>query len=177
MTSEKPSANLNPGDDLSSDVGMDYTRLRNLLQAGKWKEADKETETLMLQVAGREKTGWLDFESIKNFPCTDLCTIDKLWLRHSNGHFGFSVQKCIWDSIGGKPDADYETYKIFGDRLGWRENNKWLNDPNLTFTKDSPGGAFPCPLIWSFKVRKGWFWLVGGRLLSRIKACGVGARD
>jgi hypothetical protein len=37
--------NTRPEDDLSSERGVDYTRLRDLLKAGEWREADKETAT------------------------------------------------------------------------------------------------------------------------------------
>jgi hypothetical protein len=80
---------------------MNYRKLRYLLVKGKWKEADQETARLMLAVAKREKEGWLDPESIDNFPCADLLTIDQLWVKYSNGRFGFSVQKQIYQSLGG----------------------------------------------------------------------------
>ncbi|MEG4987482.1 serine/threonine-protein kinase [Microcoleus sp. BR0-C5] len=84
-----------------SAVGMDYTNLQNLLAAKKWREADEETARVMLKVAGREKEGGLNTESIDNFPCEDLRTIDQLWVKYSNGRFGFSVQKRIYKSLGG----------------------------------------------------------------------------
>ena len=58
-----------------SEVGADYSRLRELLVAGKWKEADDETRTVMLQVAGRESIGWLNDDTIYKLPCTDLRTV------------------------------------------------------------------------------------------------------
>ncbi|MFM6487700.1 MAG: protein kinase domain-containing protein [Dolichospermum sp.] len=82
--------------ELKSDVGMDYRKLRDLLKAGKWKEADEETLRVMLAVAKREREGWLNVENIDNFPCADLRTIDQLWVKYSNGRFGFSVQKQIY---------------------------------------------------------------------------------
>ena len=64
---------------LVSAVGVDYTKLRNLLVAKNWKEADLETGKRMLEVAGRESQGWLFSEDVENFPCQDLGTIiDKL---------------------------------------------------------------------------------------------------
>ncbi|MEH2282341.1 MAG: GUN4 domain-containing protein [Nostoc sp.] len=78
-----------------------YEQLAYYLAAGKWKEADEETDRLMLQVAGREKQGYLDLDDIRQFPCKDLRTIDQLWVQYSNGHFGFSVQKEIYLSVGG----------------------------------------------------------------------------
>ncbi|MBE9106795.1 GUN4 domain-containing protein [Nostoc cf. edaphicum LEGE 07299] len=110
---------------LASDVGVNYQNLQNLLKAGQWKAADEETTRVMLKVAKREKEGWLDYESIENFPCTDLRTIDQLWVKYSNGHFGFSVQKRIWLKCGGK--VDYETERFLGDCVGWRFKGRWLS--------------------------------------------------
>lgn len=134
--------------DLLSEKGVDYTRLRDLLKAGNWKEADRETLAVMLKVSGREQEGWLSSESIDKFPCTDLRTIDQLWVKYSNGHFGFSVQKRIWENVG-------KDYEYFSDRVGWRKNTsnrrwqggiqikEWLRYSDLTFTKNSPQGHLP----------------------------------
>ncbi|MFM7368408.1 MAG: GUN4 domain-containing protein, partial [Sphaerospermopsis kisseleviana] len=92
---------VSPEIELKSDVRMDYSKLRDLLKAGKWEEADDETLRVMLTVAKREKVGWLDVKNIDNFPCADLRTIDKLWVKYSNGRFGFSVQKRIYQGLGG----------------------------------------------------------------------------
>ncbi|NER03873.1 MAG: GUN4 domain-containing protein, partial [Okeania sp. SIO3C4] len=86
---------------LVSAKGVDYKKLRDLLAARKWKEAHKETDKVMLKVAGRESEGWLRYEDVKNFSCQDLGIIDKLWVKHSNGKFGFSVQKEIFRRLGG----------------------------------------------------------------------------
>ncbi|PSB23034.1 serine/threonine protein kinase [filamentous cyanobacterium Phorm 46] len=126
---------------LKSAMGVDYTRLRNLLAAGKWKEADGETLKVMLKAARREKEGYLDRESIENFPCDDLRTIDQLWVKYSQGRFGFSVQKKIWLEVGGK--VDYDTECKLGDRCGWRKGGEWLNYSNLTFNKQAPVGHLP----------------------------------
>ncbi|MDB9316507.1 caspase, EACC1-associated type [Nodularia spumigena] len=134
-------------DELSSDKGVDYTRLRDLLKAGKWKEADQETLKVMLKAAKREEEGWLDINSIEQFPCTDLRTIDQLWVEYSNGRFGFSVQKRIWESVGGNPEADYETWCKFGDRVGWRKGfimmKEWRDYKDLTFNVKAPEGHLP----------------------------------
>jgi hypothetical protein len=89
-------------DDLSSERGIDYTNLRNLLKVGKWKEADQETLTLMLRAVNREHQDYLNIESVENFPCADLYTIDNLWSKYSLGQFGFSLQKEIWRKVGGE---------------------------------------------------------------------------
>ncbi|MEG3843074.1 serine/threonine-protein kinase [Microcoleus sp. herbarium14] len=121
--------------------GVDYTRLRDLLTAGKWKEADEETRKVMLKAARREKEGYFNIESIENFPCDDLRTIDQLWVKYSQGHFGFSVQKKIWLEVGGK--VDYDTECKLGDRLGWRQEKDWLEYDDLTFNQQAPRGNLP----------------------------------
>ncbi|MEG3864105.1 GUN4 domain-containing protein [Microcoleus sp. herbarium12] len=126
-----------------SAVGMDYINLRNLLAAKKWEEADEETARVMCKVAGREEEGWLNTESIDNFPCEDLRTIDQLWVKYSNGRFGFSVQKRIYQSLGGTREYDSKVWEAFGDRVGWRKNNEWLYYSDLTFSEKAPEAHLP----------------------------------
>ncbi|MCW5318359.1 SUMF1/EgtB/PvdO family nonheme iron enzyme [Nostoc sp. KVJ3] len=131
-------------DNLSSEQGINYTHLRDLLAAGSLSEADDETLMLMLRAAKREEEGWLNAESIKNFPCTDLQTIDQLWVKYSNGRFGFSVQKQIWESMGAAPNADDEKWLGFGKRVGWRgSHGAWQEYKNITFSQNAPLGHLP----------------------------------
>ncbi|MEQ9001545.1 MAG: serine/threonine-protein kinase [Coleofasciculus sp. B1-GNL1-01] len=138
----------NSGDDLSSECGIDYRRLRDLLAAGEWKEADEETADKMLAVIGKEKWRNVEREDIDKFSCTDLRTIDRLWVKYSNGRFGFSVQKRIWQSVGGQPGVyDGDIYNKYADVLGWREQGK----ENLSFCLNAPQGHLPgvCHvLVW-----------------------------
>lgn len=144
-------------DYLSSEHGVNYQRLSQLLAAGDWKAADRETVTLMLKVARREKAGWLDITAMNQFSYTDLCIIDHLWVKHSQGRFGFSVQKRIWESLGGKPDADYQTWTKFGDRIGWRVNSQWRFYSDLNFTANAPEGHFPAAAsVNLLTVHQGW---------------------
>ncbi|MEH2306932.1 GUN4 domain-containing protein [Nostoc sp.] len=152
------------GNDLLSEKSVDYTKLRNFLKAEQWEEADKETLAVMLKAASREKDGFLTTESIENFPCADLRTIDQLWIKYSNGHFDFSVQKPIWESVG----KDHER---FGDRVGWRKegwwmNKEWIKYQNVTFATKAPKGHLPARATWGGglsyeKVRWGWEWSEG----------------
>jgi len=151
---------------LVSAVGMDYINLRNLLAAGKWKEADAETERVMLKVAGREKEEWLDSSSIDKFPCEDLRTIDQLWVKYSNGRFGFSVQKRIYQSLGGTREYDSEIWLALGDRVGWRVNRYWLDYDELKFNTKAPEGHLP-GCIWVVWVVRVGVVVLGGSLLSR----------
>jgi hypothetical protein len=99
---------------LKSSSGMDYRKLRDLLAARKWQEADKETLRVILAVAKREQEGWLNTSSIDNFSCEDLRIIDQLWLKYSNLKFGFSVQRKIYQSLGGTRSYDKKIWEAFG---------------------------------------------------------------
>jgi len=162
-----------PPDSLKSAQGVDYTRLRDLLAAGKWKEADEETLKVMLKAARQEKEGWFTKESIENFPCDDLRTIDQLWVKYSQGRFGFSVQKKIWLEVGGK--VDYDTECKLGDRVGWRKGGQWLDYSNLTFKIAAQAGHLP----WAL-AHAGWYGGWGGAgfgwvcsLASRAVSCNL----
>jgi hypothetical protein len=120
-----------PPVELISEKGVDYSQLCDLLAAGKWREADEETTRVMCLAAGREKEGWLRVEDMDNFPCEDLRTINQLWLHYSNGKFGFSVQKEIYQSLGGTREYNDEVWKKFGDRVGWRVEGEWLSYKDL----------------------------------------------
>ncbi|HEY9849018.1 MAG TPA: serine/threonine-protein kinase [Leptolyngbyaceae cyanobacterium] len=144
----QPQVPISPpsADDLSSDKGIDYRKLRDLLKAGSWKEADEETVEVILKVQGIGAR-LAALESIDNFPCTDLRTIDQLWIKYSNGRFGFSVQKRIWESVRGKPGLYdyYEMKEKFGDRVGWyvKKKDYWKRYWDLTFTQNAPLGHLP----------------------------------
>jgi len=160
-------------DDLSSEKEIDYTTLQDLLQAQQWQEADEETAKVMLQCAGREEEGYLNVEQIQNFPCRDLQTINSLWVKYSHGRFGFSIQKQIWQSYGGK--VDYETECLLGDRVGWRKEGKWLDYNSLSFNLNAPEGHLPFQIFSRF-YWKVWLLRSGeGSVIffSRVEMCKV----
>jgi hypothetical protein len=115
-----------------------FSRLEKLLKAGQWKDADQETLNVMLKIANQESEEWLDDESVQDFPCDALATIDRLWVDASEGKFGFSVQKKIYvDDCGGQPDGQYDEAArlCFADKVGWRVNGNWLSYSEVTFNK------------------------------------------
>lgn len=128
---------------ISKATGVDYTPLRNQLEAGNWKEADLETGKLMLRAANRESKGWLRTEDIDNFSCEDLRIIDGLWLESSQGKFGFSVQKEIYQSLGGTREYNREIWEKFGDRVGWRKEGEWMYYDDLQFDITAPKAQLP----------------------------------
>ena len=120
-----------------------YQSLETYLKNGQWREADEETLKVMLQVADREEQGWLNVDSIENFPCEDLRIIDQLWVKYSKGKFGFSVQKDIYESLGGTKEYNREVWRNFCDRNGWRKGGKWLGYSELTFDDKAPQAHLP----------------------------------
>ncbi|MBE9142515.1 serine/threonine-protein kinase [Planktothrix mougeotii] len=151
---EKPISQPTPQPDieLKSAKGVNYHKLEQLLKAGNWKEADQETAKKMLEVAGRIKEGYLRVEDIDNFPCEDLRTIDQLWVKYSNGRFGFSVQKCIYQSLGGTRSSDRKVWEVFGEQVGWRVNGNFLFYKDLNFHQTAPVGHLPCGRILHWRM-------------------------
>ncbi|MBD2204905.1 MULTISPECIES: caspase, EACC1-associated type [unclassified Calothrix] len=164
-TNEAKQPTPEPDDDLSSETSVDYTKLRDLLAAGNWKDADTETYKVMIQALDKQEGDYFKSEELLNFPCTDLRTIDRLWVKYSNGKFGFSVQREIYLSVGGKADSEYhqEAWEKYGDRVGWKIKSTWIEYRQVTFNTTAPDGHLP---YWRRRRgRRGIF--------SRIETCKV----
>ena len=123
-----------------------FQKLEALLKAGQWRDADLETWALMKKLTKREQEGWLRLEDVKNFPRQELRKMDQLWVKYSNGKFGFSVQKQIWLELGGKLDGepDWDTFKKLGSRVGWiKKDSWWLSYDSYTFSTNALPGHLP----------------------------------
>lgn len=156
--------------ELKSERGVDYTQLQKLLEQQKWREADEETARVMLRCAGRESQGWLDVEDINNFPCEDLRTIDQLWLHYSGGKFGFSVQKKIYESLGGTREYNIRVWEKFGARVEWRNSFWWKGYWRLTFNLIEAPQAH-LPYLCVLKIVGGWREKDGGiRWINKMNA-------
>ncbi|NEP44480.1 MAG: GUN4 domain-containing protein, partial [Okeania sp. SIO2H7] len=140
-------------EELKSLKGIDYRKLRDLLSNKQFEDGDLETWHLICQVALRRKEKWLDRKSIQKLPYEDLKTINQLWIKYSNGLFGFSVQKRIYEESGGK-------WEEFAYRVGWHKpfnKRKWLNYNELNFQTNAPRGHFPAAIFRAseyFKIFK-----------------------
>ncbi|MBW4470469.1 MAG: GUN4 domain-containing protein [Stenomitos rutilans HA7619-LM2] len=166
----QPEAIVTNEDDLTSERRVDYTRLRDLLKAGQWKEADQETADRMCEVMGRQDEGKLREEDVQNFPCRDLRTINSLWVKYSNNHFGFSVQRQIWQDIEATGQSDYNAYCSFGDSVGWHSPDGWKSYEEITFSLESPCGNLPWwgkQATWVFGAKTGPY------LSARVDICKI----
>ncbi len=141
-----------------------YETLEALMIAGDWAGADNETYRLMITTVGKEEGQWFTSEELLNFPCEELLVIDRLWVKHSQGQFGFSVQKEIYVACGATLDGEFPGDKIwddFGTRVGWLENDDWKSrselkmNPYFSFKGEFPRigvvwrSLFSSPIIWS----------------------------
>lgn len=123
----------------------DYTKLEQLLAAGQWKEADGETGNKMLELVYQRKDGRYEKEDIENLLCPDLRAMDILWRKYSDGRFGFSVQKRIYQSLGG-PYPGSEAWLAYHEAIGWKqkgEKGEWLDYSQLIFNINAPSGHLP----------------------------------
>jgi hypothetical protein len=147
------------------EVFVSCENLEKLLERGELKAADHETKRLLLELAGREKDGWLRPEDVKNFSPVALSTIDQLWIKHSDGRFGFSVQRRIWHKLACNSSANTSIQTIsenkFGQATRWRSGDMWLSPwDSFTHHLQAPPGSFPRDYIfalsgwWSYS--KGW---------------------
>ena len=136
-------------DDLSSEIGIDYTHLQGLLRASRWQESDRETADQMLKVIGKESWWEVKKADMLNFPCTDLKTINQLWIKYSSGQFGFSVQKQIYVKCGAKSDGktpNHSAWTTFCDQVGWRLDERYISYDEVAFNISAPIGHLPS--VW-----------------------------
>ena len=169
---------IEPDVALKSECGVDYTKLRDLLASEKWKEADEETKNKMQETAGIIEDGWvidcIDHFPVDQIPCEDLHTIDQLWVKYSNGRFGFSVQKRIYASLGGTRKYDGKIWEAFGDHVGWRVKieglgwsiGKWSSYNDVKFNIKAPEGHLPLR-VWGWVGAWEGSGLISVSLLSR----------
>ncbi|WP_204137300.1 ribosomal protein L7/L12 [Halomicronema sp. CCY15110] len=168
-----------------------YTKLRDLLAAKAWREANLETMNRMCEVIAQQKrgghidmsiilemsmeeregksglspkeksilrseiskldnlVGYLQKEDIISFPCRDLCIIDHLWLFYSQGRFGFSVQKKVWEGFK-SPTSYNKNWEKFGEIVGWKDRGRWpgwlswfFDLEKYSFNERAPEGHLP----------------------------------
>lgn len=154
-------------------VSVNCEKLKQLLELGKLKEADQETKRLLLELAGRVKDGWLRSEDVKAFASHDLAAIDQLWTQYSNGRFGLSVQREIWQKLSCKSSVSIPEQTIsenkFGQFVHWRTGSLWLSPwDSFNYDHHAPLGSLPREYIFTLpgwcNYSKGW----SGYLLWRF---------
>jgi GUN4-like/ARM-like repeat domain, GUN4-N terminal len=124
---------------LASSLGIDYTQLQQLLAQQDFQAADKLTTEKLCELAGADAVGrkWIYFTEVEQLPSIDLHTIDALWRLHSEGKFGFSVQRDMWLGMG-------KSWDKLWVKLGWKNGNNWTRYPgSFTWDLTAPKGHLP----------------------------------
>ncbi|MEG4942081.1 GUN4 N-terminal ARM-like repeat domain-containing protein [Microcoleus sp. F4-D5] len=124
---------------LRSEANIDYTPLQQLLALQEFQEADILTLTKLCGLASEAavQRKWLYFTEVENLPVADLQTINTLWKVHSEGKFGFSVQREIWLSSGKNWDKLWPL-------IGWKKGNNWTRYPQeFIWDLSAPRGHLP----------------------------------
>lgn len=134
------SAAEDAGPDLKSELGLDYSTLRDLLKVLDFKQADAETRRLLIQMAGEAavKRGWIYFAEVRRIPETDMTTVNDLWGHYSQGKFGFVPQRKIWRRVREDFDQFAEAVDWFTSR--WKNRN-WPDE--FIYTLEAPVGHLP----------------------------------
>ena len=82
----------------------------------------------------------------------DLLSIDALWIKHSQGKFGFSIQKYYWNFMNCKSSASGE--ETLGNIVGWRKSNRWIGEyDGFDYGSALPKGCLPRNYIFALS---GW---------------------
>lgn len=124
---------------LRSERGIDYTKLQQLLVKQEFLEADRLTLEKLCELEGQAavQRKWLYFSEVEKFPIADLQTINSLWFIHSQGKFGFSVQREIWLSLS-------KNWEKLWAKIGWKTGNNWTRYPHgFTWDLSAPVGHLP----------------------------------
>ncbi|OUL37499.1 NC domain/GUN4 [Nostoc sp. T09] len=122
---------------------FDYRILQNLLREGYWQEADELTLYAMLKISSRDNDRYFRPTDISNFPREHLLIIDKLWREYSGNLFGFTVQKEIYQTLGGNQNYQHEIWEKFSENVGWRMNDVPLSYEQLNFSRNAVKGHLP----------------------------------
>lgn len=134
-------------DNFSMISDMDtYVHLRDLLAGGNFKAADQETAKVLLGTIDRSAET-ITPEDIETFPIAPLRIVDRLWRKYSSDRFGFSVQLNLYRELGGDLNTliaqDEELIFAFCDRIGWRQNGKFVSPETWEPSLSSPVGFLP----------------------------------
>lgn len=131
---------------LPSAMGIDYVPLATMLAIGDYEGADQFTRDNLIKIAGpgAVKRGFVYWTEVKNIPSVDFATMERLWLLYSNGNFGYSVQKRVWEVESGNFDNAIK-------RIGWTttdENKnerklKWFGKSEFIYNLSAPKGHLP----------------------------------
>lgn len=133
-----------------------YNRLSQLLESQQWQAADEETIQLIQQATGlKEKLIPTDGDiatALRFFPCGDLRRMDEVWIKNSQGKFGFTTQSKIYQEVVSQINSNDQmsSLKIVGE-FEKRIGRKTAESNN--YSLQAPAGHLPSwGVFWTSKL-------------------------
>lgn len=132
-------------DHLIKDIAINYWQLVKLLSKGEWQQANEFTLISLYKLVQQSENSRLSEKNLATISKKDVYTLDKIWYEYSHHHFGFSVQKKIFETL----DKNKNKNKLF-EQIGWKRqrslnplSNPFKDNAELTFSLDAPLGHLP----------------------------------
>jgi uncharacterized caspase-like protein len=183
-----PSAQVTPAASVATpSPEMYYSKLEKLLESGDFKWANEETInifTLPRNTEGHFTGNFTGYErllkGVERVDCEKFRKVDQLWVKYSNGHFGFGVQKKIFLSTGKNRDKFF--MKIGLLRYGTSVANGKIDYDVVRYINDVVGDisapAGHLPIIWKSPVGPGGLPFNDyadalGPIFVKAEACGL----
>ncbi|XP_042044440.1 tetrapyrrole-binding protein, chloroplastic-like, partial [Salvia splendens] len=119
-------------------ISLDF--LRQHLAGKDHRQVDEETRRPIITLAGDAsvKRGYVFFSEVQFIPAEGLWKIDALWRQHSNGKFGYNVQRRIWKKLNG----DFTAFFI---KVGWMKKLESSEVEQYNYR------SFPVEFMWEME--------------------------
>lgn len=140
-----------------------YFSLDKLLKRSDFETANQLTTLILARLLDREQLKIYQITDFLKIPRTDLNLLDALWTKYSDGRFGFSAQKVLWDFYKSQIVNDktwVDAISEFTEYVGWMNQGFWIKPEEINFSIDAPPGHLPALFA------PGW---VGGSRRSTLK--------
>ncbi|XP_047980031.1 tetrapyrrole-binding protein, chloroplastic [Salvia hispanica] len=127
-------------DPSTSKYSTSLDLLRQHLGGKDLRQADEETRRLIIALAGEAavKRGYVFFSEVQFIPAEALREIDSLWRQHSEGKFGYSVQRRIWKKL----NRDFTSLFI---KVGWMKKLESSEVEQYNYR------SFPAEFTWEME--------------------------
>ncbi|MGD1701565.1 GUN4 domain-containing protein [Dapis sp. BLCC M229] len=136
-----------------------FYQLEEYLCQGDWVKAVSLSALIFFEVMALEN---IQRDYIyEKIPCQILNKIDRLWIKHSNGKFGFSIQKKI--------NQNLNVEEKYNESIGWVQREMSVNMEKIIFNLDEAdtNGFFPS---WNLlHLIEGWSNIYWGGIESAIE--------
>jgi eukaryotic-like serine/threonine-protein kinase len=125
-------------------IKIDYSKLENFLKNKEFKKADGETLRIFLELTDRTKQWSLKADQLSQISCEYLININDLWLNYSENKFGFSLQRNLWQELGGQNKIfNKNIADQFGEKVGWKNSSSDKLYKDMIYDLSAPQGHLP----------------------------------